>query len=72
MCRSIHRLRAGAVIDDRQAMEDAARQYVRKVSGFTSPAAHNHEAFERAVQTIADATDRLMHDLRIGKGLPPG
>ena len=47
-------------------MEEAARQYVRKVSGFTSPAAHNREAFERAVRTIADATDRLMHDLRIG------
>ena len=71
MCRSIHRLRSGTVIDDRHAMEEAARQYVRKVSGFTSPAPHNEEAFERAVQSIADATDRLMHDLRIGRSTAP-
>ena len=52
-------------------MEEAARQYVRKVSGFTSPAPHNQEAFEQAVQSIADATDRLMHDLQIGKPTTP-
>jgi hypothetical protein len=65
MCRSIHRLRDGTVIDDRDAMEEAARQYVRKVSGFTKPAAHNEEAFDRAVAEITDATDRLMSSLEI-------
>ena len=44
-------------------MEEAARQYVRKVSGFTKPAAHNEEAFQRAVAEIADATERLMDTL---------
>ena len=67
MCRSIHRLRDGTTIDDRDAMEQAARQYVRKVSGFTAPAAHNRDAFEKAVAEVADATDRLMHSLQIGK-----
>jgi hypothetical protein len=67
MCRSIHRLRDGTTIDDRDAMEEAARQYVRKVSGFSAPAAHNREVFERAIAEVADATDRLLHDLRIGK-----
>jgi hypothetical protein len=67
MCRSIHRLRDGTTIDDRDAMEQAARQYVRKVSGFTAPAAHNRDAFEKAVAEVTDATDRLMHSLRIGK-----
>lgn len=66
MCRSIHRLREGTVIDDRPAMEEAARQYVRKVSGFTTPAAHNREAFDEAVRAITAATEHLMHDLRIG------
>jgi hypothetical protein len=65
MCRSIHRLREGRTIDDRAAMEQAALQYVRKVSGFTTPAAHNEEAFARAVADITDATERLMESLVI-------
>lgn len=41
----------------------AALQYVRKVSGFRQPAAHNRDAFDRAVDTIADATRELLADL---------
>ncbi len=66
MCRSIHRLRDGTEIDGPEAMEEAARQYVRKVSGFSRPAAHNQEAFDRAVAEIADATERLLSSLVIG------
>lgn len=47
-------------------MEEAARQYVRKVSGFSKPAAHNQAAFDQAVAEIADATERLMASLVIG------
>lgn len=65
MCRSIHRLRHGSVIDDREAMEEAALQYVRKVSGFTTPAAHNEDAFARAVEEITNATEELMRGLTI-------
>ncbi len=67
MCRSIHRLRDGTEIFDRQAMEEASRQYVRKVSGFSKPAAHNQDAFDKAVADIADATERLMASLQIGR-----
>lgn len=63
MCRSIHRLRDGRSIHEREAMEEAARQYVRKVSGFTKPAPHNQDAFDIAVGEIADATERLMDSL---------
>jgi hypothetical protein len=63
MCRSIHRLRDGAVIEDSDAMVEAARQYVRKVSGFSKPAAHNQIAFDEAVAEIAVATQRLMDGL---------
>ncbi len=63
MCRSIHRLRDGRTIDDRDAMTEAARQYVRKVSGFSKPAAHNEAIFDQAVAEIADATQRLMDGL---------
>jgi len=63
MCRSIHRLRSGRVIDDSDAMVEAARQYVRKVSGFSKPAAHNDAVFNEAVAEIAAATRRLMDGL---------
>jgi len=48
-------------------MEEASRQYVRKVSGFSKPAAHNEAAFDKAVNDIADATERLMDSLQIGR-----
>lgn len=41
----------------------AALQYVRKVSGFRAPAAHNREAFDRAVAAVAAATQELLEDL---------
>jgi len=63
MCRSIHRLRDGGAIDDRDAMIEASRQYVRKVSGFSKPATHNQAIFDKAVAEIADATQRLMDGL---------
>jgi hypothetical protein len=43
----------------------AALQYVRKVSGFRTPAPHNREAFEEAVDIIAAATARLLDSLEI-------
>ena len=43
----------------------AALQYVRKVSGFRRPAAHNAEAFDRAVDDIATATAVLLDSLEV-------
>ena len=63
MCRSIHRLRDGKVIDEHDAMIEAARQYVRKVSGFSKPAAHNQAVFDVAVSEIADSTQKLMDSI---------
>lgn len=65
MCRSIKRLREGSVPADHESVEEAALQYVRKVSGFSRPAAHNQAVFDRAVAEIAQATDRLLHGLEI-------
>ena len=47
----------------------AALQYVRKVSGFRAPAAHNREAFDRAVEAVAEATARLLAELEV-RGAP--
>jgi len=64
MCRSIKTLRepftAHVTHDD---IEAAALQYVRKISGFRAPAAHNAEAFDRAVREVAEATHTLLSDL---------
>jgi len=71
MCRNIVRLREGATLAPREAAEDAALQYVRKVSGFRAPSAANRPAFDAAVAAIADATTRLLESLVIG-GRPTG
>jgi hypothetical protein len=64
MCRNIKTLRppySEAVTED--DMRAAALQYVRKVSGFRHPAAHNAEAFDKAVEQVAAATGELLSSL---------
>jgi hypothetical protein len=50
----------------------AARQYVRKVSGYRKPSQANRAAFERAVMEVASATERLLGDLVICGASPAG
>jgi len=66
MCRSIKTLRPPYTEDvtDRD-MRAAALQYVRKVSGFRAPAAHNAAAFDAAVEEIAAVTARLLGSLEV-------
>jgi hypothetical protein len=49
-------------------MHAAALQYVRKVSGFRAPAAHNAEAFDRAVEAVTEATRSLLGELQVRGG----
>ncbi|WP_432113462.1 DUF2277 domain-containing protein [Streptomyces sp. S1] len=74
MCRSIKTLRPPVLPEE--ATEDdiraAALQYVRKISGFRAPAAHNREVFERAVDEIAGATARLLDGLEVRGAHPRG
>ena len=66
MCRSIKTLREPYTADVSDAdIRAAALQYVRKISGFRAPAAHNAEAFEEAVTAVAAATSRLLDSLVI-------
>ncbi|MEU0132537.1 DUF2277 domain-containing protein [Streptomyces sp. NPDC006296] len=67
MCRSIKTLRPPAIPEEatEEEMRAAALQYVRKVSGFRAPAAHNQEVFDRAVAEIAASTQRLLDGLEI-------
>jgi hypothetical protein len=66
MCRSIKTLRPPYTEDVTDThVRAAALQYVRKISGFRAPAAHNAAAFEAAVDEIAAATARLLDSLEV-------
>lgn len=67
MCRSIKTLRPPAVPEEatEEEIRAAALQYVRKVSGFRAPAAHNREVFDRAVDAVAAATAELLGGLEV-------
>jgi hypothetical protein len=69
MCRSIKTLREPYAVEVTEAdVRAAALQYVRKISGFRSPAAHNAEAFERAVDAVEAATSELLDQLVVRSG----
>jgi hypothetical protein len=58
MCRSIRTLRAAdPTTGDVQA---AARQYVRKLSGYRVPSRANAEVFDAAIAEVAAATERML------------
>ena len=63
MCRNIHTLFNYEPPATHHEVEDAALQYVRKISGFTKPSRANEEAFARAVDEVAAATQRLIDSL---------
>jgi hypothetical protein len=66
MCRSIKTLREPYTEHVTDAdVRAAALQYVRKVSGFRTPAGHNAQAFEQAVSIIAAATQDLLDQLEV-------
>src|SRR5919199_199480 len=63
MCRNIHTLFNFDPPATEEEVRDAALQYVRKVGGFTKPSKANEEAFARAVDEVAAATQRLLDTL---------
>jgi hypothetical protein len=63
MCRNIRSLHNFEPPASEQEIRDAALQYVRKISGSTKPSQANADAFDRAVQEVADATTRLLDGL---------
>lgn len=63
MCRNIRKLRQPERLPTEQEMEDAALQFVRKVSGYRKPSRANERAFDSAVHDIAAVTRRLFEEL---------
>jgi hypothetical protein len=65
MCRSIKTLRRSETATTTGEIEAAARQYIRKVSGFRTPSARNTAAFDAAIEEVAAASRRLLEFLAV-------
>lgn len=65
MCRSIKQLRNTDIPATDEEIRAAALQFVRKVSGYRKPSKVNEEAFERAVEEVAKATQKLLGKLKV-------
>ena len=63
MCRSIKTLYNFEPPATEQEIRATTLQFVRKLSGFSVPSKANEEAFERAVDEVADAARRLIESL---------
>ena len=63
MCRSIKQLRNAETPATPDEIEAAARQFVRKVSGYRRPSRSNEAAFEQAISEISVATEKLLNTL---------
>lgn len=63
MCRNIRTLHNFEPPATEEEVRASALQYVRKVSGFSKPSRANAEAFERAVDAVAEISARLLDEL---------
>ena len=63
MCRNIRQLHNFEPPATSQEVQEAALQYVRKISGSTKPSQANAAAFEQAVAEVAAATQKLLDHL---------
>jgi len=63
MCRNIRPLHNYDPPTQPEEVREAALQYVRKISGMNKPARINQEAFDRAVDAVAEASSALLRDL---------
>ncbi len=69
MCRNIRPLFNFQPPASDAEIRASALQFVRKVSGFTKPSHANAEAFERAIDEVADAARKLI--LSLHSAAPP-
>jgi hypothetical protein len=63
MCRNIRTLYNFEPPASDEEVRAAAEQYVRKISGFNKPSKANAEAFEQAVDGVAEISARLLDEL---------
>ena len=63
MCRNIRTLFNFEPPATEQEIRDASLQFVRKLSGFNAPSKRNAQAFDRAVDDVSAAAQRLIASL---------
>jgi len=64
MCRSIKRLRQPAGLEPGdEEIQQAVRQFVRKISGIQHPSSRTEDAFQRAIDEISVVATQLLKDL---------
>jgi hypothetical protein len=63
MCRNIRILYNFEPPTSEDEIHAASLQYVRKVSGMQKPSKANEAAFERAIEAVAQATEKLLGEL---------
>jgi len=63
MCRNIRTLHNFDPPATEEEIHASALQYVRKISGSSKPSRANAEAFEEAVEAIAETSRRLLDSL---------
>jgi len=64
VCRSIKPLRNMDHPVTEQEIYEAALQYVRKVSGYRKPSKANEEAFNKAIDEVAESTRKILANLK--------
>jgi hypothetical protein len=65
MCRSIKTLRRAETAATTGEIEAAARQFIRKVSGYRVPSVRNADAFEAAIAEVAASSQRLLESIGV-------
>jgi hypothetical protein len=69
MCRNIRTLHNFDPPANDEEIRAAALQYVRKISGYTKPSQANTEAFEEAIEEVAEISAKLLD--RLVTSAPP-
>jgi hypothetical protein len=69
MCRNIRTLYNYEPVATDEEIRAASLQFVRKISGFTKPSQANAEAFEAAVDEVAQVSAKLLD--RLVTSAPP-
>jgi hypothetical protein len=64
MCRNIKTLANFEPPATEDEIRASALQFVRKLSGTTKPSRANEAAFDRAVEEVTEAANRLIHSLQ--------
>lgn len=65
MCRNIKKLRYADRSPSDAELQDAALQFVRKISGYHAPSRANRAAFEAAVTGVAAVARTLFDSLEV-------